>query len=51
LIFFRVRVRWKIKADTDSDLFMDGLQAKEHGIIDEVVKQIELARPVQKGSR
>jgi ATP-dependent Clp protease protease subunit len=41
----------KIKADTDRDLFMDGLQAKEYGIIDEVVKQKELARPVQKGSR
>lgn len=41
----------KIKADTDRDLFMDGLQAKEYGIIDEVVKQEELARPVQKGSR
>jgi ATP-dependent Clp protease protease subunit len=41
----------KIKADTDRDLFMDGLQAKEYGIIDEVVKQKELARPVQKASR
>jgi ATP-dependent Clp protease protease subunit len=41
----------KIKADIDRDLFMDGLQAKEYGIIDEVVKQKELARPVQKGSR
>lgn len=41
----------KIKADTDRDLFMDGLQAKEYGIIDEVVKQKDLPRPVQKGSR
>ena len=41
----------KIKADIDRDLFMDGLQAKEYGIIDEVVKQRRLERPVQKGSR
>jgi ATP-dependent Clp protease protease subunit len=41
----------KIKADTDRDFFMDGLQAKEYGIIDEVVKQKKLARRVQKGSR
>ncbi len=41
----------KIKADTDRDLFMNGLQAKEYGIIDEVVKQRKLARRVQKGSR
>ena len=41
----------KIKADTDRDFFMDGLQAKEYGIIDEVVKQKKLARTVQKGSR
>ena len=41
----------KIKADTDRDLFMDGLQAKEYGIIDEVVRQRKLARRVQKGSR
>ncbi len=41
----------KIKADTERDLFMDGLQAKEYGIIDEVVKQRKLARPVQKERR
>ena len=41
----------KIKADIDRDLFMDGLQAKEYGIIDEVVKQGKLAKRVQKGSR
>ena len=41
----------KIKADTDRDFFMDGLQAKEYGIIDEVVKQKKLARRIQKGSR
>jgi len=41
----------KIKADTDRDFFMDSLQAKEYGIIDEVVKQKKkLARTVQKGS-
>jgi len=41
----------KIKADTDRDFFMDGLQAKEYGIIDAVVKQNKLVRAVQKGSR
>jgi ATP-dependent Clp protease protease subunit len=29
----------KIQADTDRDFFMGGLQAKEYGIIDEVVVQ------------
>lgn len=33
----------RIEADTDRDLFMNGLQAKEYGIIDEVVIQ----RPVR----
>ena len=33
----------KIQADTDRDFFMNGLQAKEYGIIDEVVIQ----RPVR----
>jgi ATP-dependent Clp protease protease subunit len=33
----------KIRADTDRDFFMNGLQAKEYGIIDEVVIQ----RPVR----
>ena len=41
----------KIKADTDRELFMDGPQAKEYGIIDQVVKQKKLARRVKKGSR
>ncbi len=33
----------RIEADTDRDLYMTGLQAKEYGIIDEVVTQ----RPVR----
>jgi len=33
----------KIQADTDRDFFMTGLQAKDYGIVDEVVVQ----RPVR----
>jgi ATP-dependent Clp protease protease subunit len=33
----------RIQADTDRDFYMTGLQAKEYGIIDEVVVQ----RPVR----
>jgi ATP-dependent Clp protease protease subunit len=35
----------KIQADTDRDFFMSGDEAKEYGIVDEVISSIKERRP------
>ena len=37
----------KIKKDTDRDFFMDGQQAKEYGIIDEVIAKAEKIQKIE----
>ena len=37
----------KIQNDTDRDLYMNGLQAKEYGIIDKVVESREKIKNIQ----
>ena len=35
----------KIQTDTDRDFFMSGDEAKEYGIVDEVISSIKVSKP------